>query len=47
MAIAAKSRTQQQKKILRDCNNELNYIGKDIVADVLRKCPYLEKKTGC
>ena len=45
MAIPAKSRTQQQKKALQDCNNKLNYIGKEIVDDVLRKCPYLDKKT--
>jgi len=43
MAIAAKSRTQQQNKVLRDYNNKLNYIGKQIVAGALRKCPYLEK----
>jgi len=37
MAIAAKSRTQEQKKALRDCNNKLNYIDKEVVAGVLRK----------
>ena len=47
MEIPAKSRTEQQKKELQVCNNKLNYIGKEIVDDVLRKCPHLEKKTEC
>ena len=40
MAIATNSRTQEQKKTLQECNNKLNYIGKEIVDDVLIKYPY-------
>ena len=45
MESKPKSRTDKQKKALQACNNKLRKISKELVEDVLRKFPHLQKKT--